>query len=350
MNSATAPFTVKAGANYTSAEKYMNGTLGIQSMSVTMPTGTFENHARFQIAYERIGQGFMGKSINKTIAIKFQNDASGRFQSCYAVETGTNQDLVKNFCNNLGTSDGNAATVDSIFEWDPATNSCKLKNLRCPIGQIYTGFDSTGVRRCHTIQQWSNLGNFIDTAAWATCAPGNAPNVRFVFSTGARMRVDCGASATPPPTTCTSNAQCPTLHYCNAALGCQPIIVCTPTNGTYTYSAWSACTSGAQTRTVTGCSATCGGTCGTANTFQTCSCPNVMATSPVSHWCYREIGGKCGSRNNIRDCQVGSCGVSNGTGCTIPTRTADPWAVWMSEMPCANYGLGSMPSCTSMGL
>ncbi len=191
MNSATAPFTVKAGANYTSAEKYMNGTLGIQTMSVTMPTATFENHARLQIVYERIGQGFMGKTINKTIEIKFQNDASGRFLSCYAVETGSNQDLVKNFCNNLGSSDGNPATVDSIFVWDPATNSCKLKDLRCPIGQIYSGFESTGVRRCHTIQQWSNLGNFIDTAASATCAPGNASSVRFVFSTGARMKVVC---------------------------------------------------------------------------------------------------------------------------------------------------------------
>jgi Cys-rich repeat protein len=182
-----------------------------------------------------VGSGFKpsqfswrAAKIEKKISIKLQKDSTNRFQSCYAVETGTNQDLVKNFCNNLGSSDGNAATVDSIFEWDPATNSCKLKDLRCPIGQIYSGFDSTGVRRCHTIQQWSNLGNFIDTAASATCAPANAPNVRFVFTTGARMRVDCGASATPPPPpTCTSNAQCPTGQYCNAALGCQPITGCT---------------------------------------------------------------------------------------------------------------------------
>lgn len=221
MNSASAPFTVKAGSTYTAAEKYMNGTLGITAMTVAMPTTTFENQATLTITYERLGQGFAGKTISKGIAIKFQNDATNRFQSCYAVEQGTNQDLVKNFCNTLGVSDGVASTVDSIFEWDPATNMCKFKDLRCPIGQIFSGFDSTGVRRCHTIQQWSNISNFLDTADSTTCVPGAAPSVRFVFTAGAKMKIDCGT------TSCTTSCNCPNSNmYCRSG-GCtttQPVV------------------------------------------------------------------------------------------------------------------------------
>jgi hypothetical protein len=193
LNAPSAPFTTKSGATYTAAEKYMNNTVGIQSMSFTYPASSFEALGTLSITYERLGQGFSGKTKTEKISIKLQRTLDGKFESCYAVVEDVNNNLVKEFCENLGEDDGVEGNVDSIFEWDPATNSCKLRDLKCPDGQVFVGIDSTGSRSCHRIQEWTNLADFLDTTS-APCSPGSANDVRFVPSTGNKVKVICQSS------------------------------------------------------------------------------------------------------------------------------------------------------------
>lgn len=377
------PFRVQSGTNY----MYLGNAVAINSINITYPpdlkdlaTMTME-YSRLESdnANRRSGQGFGSKTIKKNISIKIQRKA-GAFDYCYAVETGENSDLIKEFCEQLG-SDGTAA--NAVFQWDPNNNVCVPRNLNCPSGQVFAGFDSNGQRRCYAIKDWMNFGDLIDNTGMS-CPSGSA-DVRFMIApdgkhvkiycagpacgadgynvTGTSCATNGGSCTAGPPVTCQGTPQ-QTKTCCNASM-CTVGSTITVASGPYGScfgpppscswtTGWTnsgSCSGGLQPQSRTCGPVGCSGSCSGPSTQSIpCSCPNVMATSPVSSWCYREVGGKCGSRDNIKDCQVGSCGASDGTGCTIPTRTADPWATWGSQMPCANYALGSMPSCTSMGL
>ena len=333
---------------YDATKFYMGRSIVINSMALKYTSYPIVQRAVLRIEYakledenvnRRTGKGYGSKSITKNIQITATSDGATGIKSCYAVNVGENETLVKDFCNELG-ADTNATTAgDTLFTWDETYNRCVIKDLKCPSGRVFAGWDSNGGRRCNEIKDWMNLGNVLDTSP--VLCPKNSTSVKFVILPTGKAQIQCSGAVT----SCTSSCDCPGMHdvcLSNVCVNQDPPTICT--NGAFSRgdnTCQLKCVSGAWVcpfpKTICGAP--------TATT-----CPNVMALTPIqSQWsCNREIAGKCGWRSNVQDCKVGACGVSDGTGCTIPTRTADPWVMGQSAMPCANYV--PTPTCDSMGL
>jgi hypothetical protein len=175
---------------------YMNNSVAINSMSVDFKSD-FTQHADLRIEYGKLedtntrarsGKGFGGKQIAKVIKLKIQtNPADGTFESCYAVDEGItgNQNMVKEFCEGLGTTD----TVN-LFEWSDTYQKCILKDLQCPPGKVFAGYDSNGLRRCFLIKDWMNVGSLIDTSSVSACNAAASSAVSFVI-VGGKVKVQC---------------------------------------------------------------------------------------------------------------------------------------------------------------
>lgn len=210
--SGTAIFsTLPDGSAYDANRMYMNNNVRIPLMQVTTLS---DSDARVEVTYERHNSsanvrskdGYGGKFIKKTIAIKIQrlatNDGSkGAYVTCHAHDTDAttgNQDAMKDFCENFG--DGG-----SLFTWDTVNNVCKLEDHLC-YGQLFIGVDSTGRARCADLQDWLDINNIIDPSGSA-CAPGQANDIKFI-QVGNKVKVHCGTLA------CVSN--CPALEAATA--------------------------------------------------------------------------------------------------------------------------------------
>jgi hypothetical protein len=175
---------------------YMNNSVAINSMSVDFKSD-FTQHADLRIEYGKLedtntrarsGKGFGGKQIAKVIKLKIQtNPADGTFESCYAVDEGItgNQNMVKEFCEGLGTTN----TVN-LFEWSDTYQKCILKDLQCPTGKVFAGYDSNGLRRCFLIKDWMNVGSLIDTSSVSACNAAASSAVSFVI-VGGKVKVQC---------------------------------------------------------------------------------------------------------------------------------------------------------------
>jgi hypothetical protein len=279
--STTPVFTTKDYNPSAGVITYMSRSVTINNMELACED-TWCSLVDLKISYGKLdhqtdgktGVGYGGKQLTKTIKLQIQTNSTNDFESCYAVTVGENESLIQDFCKELG-ADSDPNTDDTLFTWNAQTKKCEIVDLKCQTGEVFAGWDSNGIRRCHAIKDWMNLANVLDTSS-VSC-PKNSTSVKFVISAAGKAQIQCSGVAAPT------------------------------------------------------------------------TCPNVMATSPVANNCYREIAGKCGWRWNILDCQTGSCGLSDGTGCTIPTRTADPWLMGLSAMVCSNYALSS-PNCSTMGL
>ena len=188
-------------------------------------------------------------------------------------------------------------------------------------------------------------------SAWGpcsvTCGGGAGTSTRSVTSyTAATCGGTCDAEvtsaactsitpcvcSTPPLTTggvCTGNSQCASgsgtcqggICSCNDWNSCTTDVcpasgICSntnvPVNGSWTYSAWGACSltcgGGTQTRTALSCPASCGGTCPAAVTSQACNTQlcacNAVCTG--SNQCAFGSG----------TCQLGICSCNDGNSCT----------------------------------
>lgn len=199
-------FQVNNSATYQADLSYMNNSVTIDSITLVKPAGLdFTNPANLEIVYrkldssgnKRLGKGYGGTTVKKTLPLKIQrNLTNSAFESCYGVQTGDTDQVSKDFCERLGVDDGDPNTA--MFEWDADHQQCKFKDLKCPVGQVFAGIDSTGRRLCHTIQSWMPFSNFIDPAGVA-CNPATADAVSFVV-VGDKVTVQCtNNSCTPSP-------------------------------------------------------------------------------------------------------------------------------------------------------
>ncbi|MBA2404254.1 MAG: hypothetical protein H0V66_05745 [Bdellovibrionales bacterium] len=178
---------------------YMNKTVTINDMDIVFPAG-FDQHANLEIVYGKLdnadqgsktGRGYGGKAIKKTIQIKVQRRPSDNsFESCYAVDIGENENMVKDFCEGLGAD--NDPSTDNLFEWSDEYQRCILKDIKCPSGKIFAGFDSNGLRQCYLIQEWMDFSELIDTTSLSTCNAAVSTSVGFVLD-GGKAKVQCGS-------------------------------------------------------------------------------------------------------------------------------------------------------------
>lgn len=202
---AAAPFKKKGGA-YASDAVYMNNTVSINNMKLTFPA-TFDQNAELRVTYgklddkdlaTRTGKGTGTNEITKTIFLKIQrNLTTNAFESCYAVTKLENENLVQRFCEDMAATAG-----PGIFAWNPTYQTCTLRDLKCPVGQIYAGFDSNGNKRCNPLQNWANLNDLIDNSASPNDCAGK--EIRFEI-VGQRVRIRCDGGAPPPCTPVNSN-------------------------------------------------------------------------------------------------------------------------------------------------
>lgn len=210
-------FEVNQSATYNSSRTYMNNTVTIDSMRLIKPTGlNFANPAMFEIVYrkldtssnKRLGQGYGGQTTKKLLPIKIQRNLNtNKFEACYGVQTGDTDQISKDFCEKLGVEDGDPDT--GMFLWDADHQQCKLKDLKCPAGEVFAGIDSTGRRRCNKIQDWMNFQDLIDTSSMSSCNPATATDVRFELTADGKVKVVCQSSPTPPTGSCSSSCDCP---------------------------------------------------------------------------------------------------------------------------------------------
>ncbi len=196
----TAPakvFEINNSATYDGSRTYMSNTVTIDSINLIKPAGLdFSNPANIEILYrkldssgsKRLGEGYGGETLKKVIPVKIQRNAAGTFLSCYAVSNGDNEDLIKDFCQQLGQNDG--TSNPSMFVWSPALQQCVLKDLKCPSGEVFAGIDTNGTRRCARIQDWMNFNDLIDNTSTG-CNPATATAVRFVDNGAGKVRILC---------------------------------------------------------------------------------------------------------------------------------------------------------------
>lgn len=176
--------------------RYMNNSVTINGMTIDFPAA-LNQHASLKIKYGKLdetdaqaktGRGYGAKEFQKTIKLKIQrHPTTSAFESCYAVDEAENQDMIKNFCEGLG-SDNNPATAN-LFNWDYTAQRCVLNDLNCPTGKVFTGYDANGLRQCYAIKDWMNFGSLIESTL-STCNAGSSNDVKFVLS-GGKAQVSC---------------------------------------------------------------------------------------------------------------------------------------------------------------
>jgi hypothetical protein len=151
----------------------------------------------------RTGKGYGSKEMTKNIRIKTTSDGTTGIKSCYAETVGENENLVKDFCNELGADTNATTTGDTLFNWDSTYNRCVIKDLKCPSGKVFAGWDSNGARRCNDIKDWMNLGDVLETSSVA--CPKNSTSVKFVILASGKAQIQC----TGATVACTSECNCP---------------------------------------------------------------------------------------------------------------------------------------------
>lgn len=179
---------------------YMNNAVTIESMKLTQPSPFF---ALLKITYgkldesthRRTGKGFGAKQIAKTIRLKITRDKTNNIESCYAVDADQNEYIVEDFCQGLGPG---------LFTWNQYSQRCELNDIQCPLGQVFSGYDSTGARRCHNLKDWMNLGTIINQTSLSACNAATSNSVGFQI-VGGKVQVVCGTSAPG----CSSSCDCP---------------------------------------------------------------------------------------------------------------------------------------------
>jgi hypothetical protein len=268
---------------------YMNNQIRVEGISVNFPS---TNSGTVTISYSRLNsqsgsssrRGFGGQKIKKDIPLVVVTDLKGN-RRCYVNKEQQNVELVKDFCEN---SLGGSLVDESFLKWDETSKECRIKEHSCykQAGTVFVGISSTGKEICRDMNKVINGPGDIFDLNNPVCA--SRSNLKLAINANGKIFIDCSSTPSTPS--------------------------CTPTNGNYTYSSWSTCTSGTQTRTVTSCSATCGGSCGTPFLSQPCSscspspnCPSTYMGLPLqdfglnqSSWIYgastaaqRENGGLC---------------------------------------------------------
>lgn len=283
-------FKINTGAgtsNYDASLIYMNNSVSINKMELKyLPSGT----GVLEITYgklastdmgSRTGKGFGGTTIKKSITLKIQKNANMDFESCYAVVANENENMVKDFCVNLG-ADNNPMTPN-LFAWDNNLQKCVLQNVSCPTGEYFRGFDSNGVKQCHVIKDSLDLSLLFDTTTQNDCYLQTSSIVRFVI-VGNKVQIQCNGTPTtpPPPSSCVGS--------------------------------WGACISNTETYTVTspgtpacpfanGATRSCGapagacvgswGPCSANNQTYTITTPGSSPNCPYANGAQKECGLKC---------------------------------------------------------
>lgn len=213
----TPVFGIKTFYHATRDLVYMNQSVTINSLMVDIPAD-LGTHANLKIEYGKLedqksrvqsGKGYGAKQVAKNIKIKFQtNPATGTIESCYAVDEAENQDMIKDFCEGLGAD--NDTSTPNLFEWSDSFQRCVLKDINCPSGQVFAGYDSNGIRKCYAIKDWMNVGDLIDQTSLTSCNAVTSNTVGFVV-VGTQVKVQCA-------TTCSTRCDCPTGKFCIAGL------------------------------------------------------------------------------------------------------------------------------------
>jgi hypothetical protein len=189
--------------NYDSSLIYMNNSVTINNMSVTVPS-SMNQLGVFDITYgkldqgeasSRTGVGFGGREVKKSITLKIQRDKNNNYESCYATLEGENDTAVKNFCEKL---------APDLLRWDENLQKCVIRdNLTCDPGFVFIGIDQYGFKICKNIQEYnSDLSIFFDQTSFNACDPKTSSNVGFVV-VGDKVQVQC---TTGP---CSTSCDCP---------------------------------------------------------------------------------------------------------------------------------------------
>ncbi len=208
---------------------YMNNSVSINNMTITMGPDDPIKTANLDITYGKInsadlgsrtGKGFGGKEIKKSIKLLIQTDLSNDgFDSCYAV-VDDNEESVSDFCKNLTI--GSAENQTQLFFWDDEHQKCVMRNELCPPGKIYYGYDEKGEPLCNSFMSY--LPTVLDTSSLNNCNPSTASSVGFVIN-GNQVSVLCGNS-------CTTSCDCPNPYdVCDKGTCVNKLNNCT--NGTY---------------------------------------------------------------------------------------------------------------------
>jgi hypothetical protein len=324
-------------SNYDPALMYMNNSVTIISMDLKFPADLTTQNAELKITYgklddkelsSRSGKGYGGNRVAKDIQIKIQRDPVTKgFLSCYAVTTNTNDRLHQEFCESLSTS---GTTTEKLFTWDAATNTCKL-NFSCGSSQIFTGWDSAGVKKCRNIADWMNLADLLGPSA--ACDLRTTKPVKLV-KVGNKIQINCGGSS------CTQACECPANQFC-INNQCSPI----PTAGTscstsgcyrhYT-NGFFGCPSGTWV-SYTGISSSCqqlsNGTPCPVSCTSACNCPNSYDAC-ISGVCVTQTSTSCSPGVYVKgdsSCQW-RCNAS-GTAFTCPVGAT---ACGSSPTPCSS--------------
>ena len=189
--------------NYDSSLIYMNNSVTINKMNVTLPS-SMNQLGSLDITYgkldqgeqsSRTGAGFGGKEVKKTISLKIQRDQNNNFESCYAVVETENNDSVKNFCEKL---------APDFLKWDENLQKCVIRDdLTCGEGLIFVGMDANGYKICNKIQDYApQFSNFIDDISLNACDPKTSSQVGFVV-VGDKVQVQCTSGL------CSTSCDCP---------------------------------------------------------------------------------------------------------------------------------------------
>lgn len=352
-SSGATPFRVNTTTTYDPALMYMNNTVSIRRINIAYPpdlkdlatlTMTYGRMEKDDMA-RRSGAGYGGQTVSRNIKIKLQRTQLGAFEGCYAVEEGQNENLIEDFCKELGATPGDLSNNDSLFEWDPVTNVCRPRDLSCPPGRIFAGFDSNGVRRCNTIEKWTDMTTLVNNTVHPHCSMadevgfeivGNKAKIKCVTncdSTGWKNNgpqvCNTGSSCIPgPPITCQGTPSTPriccdptkcTLGATTTNVG--PYGSCSgppPACNWGSWSSWSSCSYGTQTRSRSCLPFICSGSCsGPTTESQSCTCPASDCATKRANTCYWASAGTDGCGNSCGQ------GTKNDSSCCTPKRVWD---------------------------
>ncbi len=243
--------------------RYMNQKIEVAGIRINYNAEPLES-SRFEIDYRRVGEGVSAKTITKfvpNITFKFENSKD----TCYTNSEEANNNVAEQFCTSMG----------EMFEWNPTTKDCMMKEQTCAPNEVFIGIDSLGKKICRNTADYADWHNLLDTSS--SCNP-SAPNtnVNLAINGAGKIVIVCT----------------PTGGTTGTTTGCTPI------NGGWTAwspaTSWGTCTAGVESRTLT---RSC-----TNPTPNTCGAP-----------CPADADGTATSKTETQSC--GHCFV-DGTACS----------------------------------
>jgi len=184
--------------------------------------------------------------------------------------------------------------LPSLFVVDPRLQAGQLQGSHLNVGTLKgfnyqylvhdlmrgRGFAKLGDYRAHSLEYDGAEGLAWQTGSRPLPAVNSLATFRVAHTAGSTTPINMGPTATPHKNIIVGPPKSTTMVYLGEETGTTP----PPVTCTYTYSAWSTCTSGRQTRTATASPTGCTGTAPADSLSRSCTTTPTPCTYTYSAW------------------------------------------------------------------